>query len=215
MNELYFYPGACSLAVHIALIEVGLPHTLRAVDVMSQEHLGEVYRAVHPLARIPALRLAGGEVLTEVGALLRYVDEQSERPTLPRSGLAGARCLEWMSLLASGVHIPFAMRINPARFVDEESCFEELRRDGRERGFEMLRYVDARLNPSGTVLQNGPTLLDGYALVFFLWGLRAKLPVGELPRYKRLAQNQMHRAAVRTALQREGLSSVPELVLAL
>ncbi len=215
MIELYYYPGACSLAAHIALLEVGLPYTLRRVDVFAGEHFEEQYRRIHPLSRIPAMRLEDGAVLTEVGAILAHLDARSATPTLPTGGLSGIRVLEWMSLLASGVHIPFAMRINPARFSDDEATFESLKRDGRSRGFEMLRYVDERLNVAGTVLSTGASLLDGYALVFFLWGLHAELPMRELSNYLRLAQNQVRRPAVQRALQDEDLGHVPELVASL
>src|SRR5690606_21301999 len=86
---------------------------------------------------------------------------------------------------------------------------------GVKRGHDMLRYVDARLSSGGSVLDQGATLLDAYAFVFFLWGLRAQLPVTKLENYKRLAQAQVERPAVLRALKEEGLDQVPELIRAL
>jgi glutathione S-transferase len=215
MSELFYFPGACSLAVHIALIEANLPYTLKHVNVFEGEHQKPEYRAIHPLARIPSLRLADATVLSEVAAILQYIDGQMSEPTLPSVGLARARVAEWLSLFASAVHIPFAQRYNPRRFTDDESIHEILRRDGLKRGHEMLKYVDSQLSAAGTVLASGPSLLDSYALVFFLWGMRGKLPVAELPRYKSLAKSQVERSAVRRALHEESLGYVADLVRAM
>ncbi len=215
MNELFYYPGACSLAVHIALLESSLDFTPRKVHLFQGEHLQEEYRAIHPLARVPALRLADGRVLTEVGALLHYVDDHLVVPTLPRSGWQQVRTLEWLSLFASSVHTPFAMWIRPARYTDEETAHAALKHDGLRRGWDMLEYVEKRLSDGGTVLESGFSLLDPYALVFFFWGLHAKLPVQRLARYKLLAQKLMDRPSVRQAFDKEQLQGVPELVQSL
>ena len=61
MYELFYFPGAISLVAHIALLEAKLPYRLSPVDLPSGQHLGPEYRAVHPLGRVPALRLPDGQ----------------------------------------------------------------------------------------------------------------------------------------------------------
>jgi glutathione S-transferase len=72
MYKLYYSPGACSMAVHIVLEELGVPYELELVSVQSGATSGPAYLAVNPKGRVPALR-RNNEILTEVGAILAYL----------------------------------------------------------------------------------------------------------------------------------------------
>lgn len=66
---LYYSPGACSLAAHIALREAALPFELRRVMISKGEHLAPEYLAVNPRGRVPTLVIDGVPV-TERSAIL-------------------------------------------------------------------------------------------------------------------------------------------------
>jgi glutathione S-transferase len=175
--------------------------------VRQGEHLTEEYRKVHPLQRVPALRLENGEVLTEVSAILSFVAElKPELQLLPQSGLERARAVEWMSLFASGVHPAFWGFIRPGLFTDDDAAQSAIKREGLPRFLQMLKHVEARLPGGDHILPSGPSLVDAYASVFFLWALRTELPTADLPKYTRLAQAVAQRPAVRRAFEAEGLS---------
>jgi glutathione S-transferase len=154
-----------------------------------------------------------GRILTEVTAILYHLNEQGAGPALPRSGLDGTEALTWCSIFSSGVHPPFSVYIFQPRISDDEQNFPRLKQDARKRAWAMLSYVESRLSQDGTVLNQGPGLLDSYAFVFYFWGLKSELPVRELTRYTRLAQAQVKRPAVIQALVSEGLGHVPQLIL--
>ena len=79
--KLYYAPGACSLAVNIALHEVGIAFDLERVDSKTKiTKSGENFRDVNPKGVVPVLTLDSGETLTEVVALLQYVADRSPRP---------------------------------------------------------------------------------------------------------------------------------------
>jgi hypothetical protein len=66
--KLYFAPGACSLAPHIALRESGAAFDLEKVDLAQHRTAsGEDYTKINPKSYVPALKLDDGGVLTEVG----------------------------------------------------------------------------------------------------------------------------------------------------
>jgi glutathione S-transferase len=52
------------------------------VDLNAQEHKGEAYRAKSPLAKVPALELDDGRVLTETRAIFTYLEGLYPEPNL-------------------------------------------------------------------------------------------------------------------------------------
>jgi glutathione S-transferase len=203
--KLYFSPGAVSMATHMALEEVGVPYTLEPVLIKEGQQLSERYRRVHPLGRLPALEIEPGVVLTETPALLAYLAALAPGlGLLPEGGLARARADEWMSLLASAVHVTFISFFRPDRYTSDDAARAALKIDGKQRFFDMLRYVESRLPEQGFALGERYSLVDTYLTVFFLWARRFELPIQELPRYARLVSSVLPRPAVRRALEQEG-----------
>ena len=72
--KLFYKPGACSLASHIALRESGLDFTLQSVD-LAQKRLenGEDYLLINPKGQVPALLLDDDILLTEGVAIMQYI----------------------------------------------------------------------------------------------------------------------------------------------
>jgi len=72
--KLYYAPGACSMAAHIVLRELGYRFDLERVDLrQGRTANGTDYSAVNPTGYVPALVLNDGQVLTEVAAILQYL----------------------------------------------------------------------------------------------------------------------------------------------
>jgi glutathione S-transferase len=161
------------------------------------------------MRKVPALRLANGEMLTEVSAILTYAAlECPQKPLLPPGGIERVRAVEWMGLLSAGVHPSFWGFIVPGRFTSDEAAQAKIQGDAPSRFFEMLRHVEQRLAGGGAALTKSAILLDAYTFVFYLWGIRLKLPVEELTEYTRLARRVAARTATREALLAEGMSEL-------
>ena len=69
---LYYTPGTCALASHLALETAGAKYETRRVDFKSTEQRSPAYLAVNPKGRVPALVTERG-TLTETPAILLYV----------------------------------------------------------------------------------------------------------------------------------------------
>jgi glutathione S-transferase len=106
-HVLFYTPGACSLAPHVALREAGLPFELERVDLRGK-HLvsGGDYRTVNAKGYVPALRLPGGEVLSECAVILQYIADQAPAAKLvpDATGMARYRFAELVNFLATELH---------------------------------------------------------------------------------------------------------------
>jgi glutathione S-transferase len=72
MFKLYYAPGTCALASHIALQEAGAAYTTERVDFKSNQQNSPEYLAINPKGRVPALVTDRG-ILTETPAMLVFI----------------------------------------------------------------------------------------------------------------------------------------------
>src|SRR5271155_4305896 len=99
MLMLYYSPGACSMAPHIALEETGAAYTLQLVSIPNGQHQAPGYLSVNPRGKVPALKTDEG-VLTENVAILTYIARSfPHAELLPEQPIGMARCLSHMAYL--------------------------------------------------------------------------------------------------------------------
>ena len=104
MLTLYFAPGASSMAVHIALHEVGTAFDARPLSFNRRENRTPAYLALNPEGKVPTL-LVDGRPLTEVAAILFYLARRFPKAELlPEGAEAEAQALSWLSFIASTLH---------------------------------------------------------------------------------------------------------------
>jgi glutathione S-transferase len=105
MLTLYFAPGASSMAVHIALHEIGTAFEGRPMSFRQKDMRAPEYRALNPEGKVPTL-LVDGRPLTEVAAILFYLAKRfPDADLLPRDDIeAEAQAISWMSFIASTLH---------------------------------------------------------------------------------------------------------------
>ncbi|MBO0737000.1 MAG: glutathione S-transferase family protein [Alphaproteobacteria bacterium] len=143
MLTLYFSPGSSSMAVHVALHEIGVDFERRLISLAKREQFSAEYLAINPEAKVPTL-LIDGRALSEVAAILYYLARRHPQAGLwPEGDLeAEAQAISWMSFIASTVH--------PARRIGIERWKEvfglaERRLGGRPWTLEMYSVADIHL----------------------------------------------------------------------
>src|SRR5215475_6010201 len=82
MLKLYYAPGTCALASHIALEEAGAAYETVRLSFKNEDQKKPDYLKVNPKARVPALVTDRG-IITETPAILIYVAQ-----TYPAAKLA-------------------------------------------------------------------------------------------------------------------------------
>src|ERR1044072_777741 len=105
MLTLYFAPGSSSMAVHIALHEIGVPFEARPMSFNSNDMHRPEFLARNPEGKVPVL-LIDGRPLSEVAAILFYLARRfPDAELLPRDDPeAEAQAISWMSFCASSLH---------------------------------------------------------------------------------------------------------------
>lgn len=143
MLTLYFSPGSSSMAVHIALHEIGVNFERRLVSLAKREQFAAEYLTVNPEAKVPTL-MVDGRPLTEVAAILYYLAKRFPAAGLwPEGSLdAEAQVISWMSFIASTVHP--ARRIGVERWREVFGIAEE-RLGRREWAVERYSIADIHL----------------------------------------------------------------------
>ena len=128
MLKLYFAPGTCALASHIALEESGAAYETVRLDFARNDQKSTDYLAVNPKARVPALVTDQG-VLTETPAILGYVAQSFPAAHLaPVEPFAFARAQAFNSYLCSTVHVAHAHKGRGSRWSDDPAVIEALKK---------------------------------------------------------------------------------------
>ncbi|MEG1030187.1 MAG: glutathione S-transferase N-terminal domain-containing protein, partial [Brevundimonas sp.] len=105
MLKLYYSPGACAMASHIALEEAGADYELQKIDLKKGEQRTPEYLAVNPAGSTPAMATEQG-VITQNVAILAYVAQTHPQAKLAPLGdaYAFARMQAFNAWLASSLH---------------------------------------------------------------------------------------------------------------
>ena len=200
MLTLYYAPGACSMASHIVLEESGETYEPRRVDLANGEQRTEAYLKINPQGRVPVLGLDDGTPLSENTAILPYLGKRFG--LWPNAPLAEARALSLIGFFAASVHPAHSHLGRPERFAADSAAFATIRETGRKTFHGYLKQIDGML-AGREWLSDQYSVLDPYGLVFYSWGVRRELPVGELPHYTAFKDRMLKRPAVARALEDE------------
>jgi glutathione S-transferase len=198
--KLYYMPGACSLAPHIALREAGLPFDLELVDRSKKTGSGADYWTINAKGAVPAVKLDDGQVLTEAAVIQQYIaDKAPAKKLAPAAGTPERyRLQEWLNYIASELHKGIGQLFNPAMPDDYK---EAVKKGLAARQFA---YLDKALAGRDYLLGDF-TIADGYAFTVLNWTKLHKIDLSAFPNIVAYIQRVTARPAVQAAMTAEGL----------
>src|SRR5688500_1146550 len=202
MLTLFYGPAACSMAAHIVLEESGEKYEPKRMDLSKGEQKSAEYMKIHPLGRVPALKLDDGSPLTENTAILPFLGK--------RFGLWSgdpvkeAQALSLIGFFAATVHPANAHVGRPERYTDDKAAFPGIQEKGKKSFFEYLGQIDA-LYAKREWLSDEYSVLDPYAFVFYTWAAKRGQPVAELKNYSAMKDRMLKRPAVQRVVADEGV----------
>lgn len=200
MMALYYTPGACSTAAHIVLEESDEKYEAKKVDLAGGEQRTEAYLKMNPLGRVAVLRLDNGEPLAENTAILPYLGKRFD--LWPREAIAEARALSVIGFFAATVHPAHAHVGRPERYASDSSAFATIKETGLKSFHGYLKQIDGML-AGREWFSDRYSVLDPYGLVFYTWGVRRELPMGELKNYTAFKDRMLKRSAVGRVVEDE------------
>jgi glutathione S-transferase len=198
--KLYYSPGACSLAPHVLLEEVGEPFDVEQVLVSEGETTSPAHIARNPKGRVPVLEIDGA-FLTEVPAISLWISNR--RPDLdlfPEDAWRAARALEWFNWLSGSLHsAAFSALWRPQRFVDAPELFAPVMEKGRGNVGAAFEVIERQLANRIWAVPPSYSAVDPYLLVFYRWGNRIGL---DMRRYYPFWSSHAELIAARPSVQR-------------
>lgn len=199
--KLYYSPGACSLATHIALKESGLDFETIAVALSTHTLAdGTDYYSINPLGYVPLLALEDGRLLHEVAVILQYVaDQVPERQLAPAYGtFERYKLQEWLNVIATEIHKGFSPLFIPKLPDDAKT-------DIKARLTARLQWIDSALSGKNYLMGEVFTVADAYLFVMQTWSTSVGIDVSALVNLSAFATRTAARPAVQAALRAEGL----------
>ena len=201
--KLYYTPGACSLAVHIALREAGVSVDLVQVDLASHRTAaGDDFYAINPRGYVPLLELEDGSRRTEVAALLQSIGEGA-----PASGLVPApgeperfEVQKWIAFVASELHKVFSP------WLWHKETDDGTRKACKEKIATRLAELDVLLGTREFLAGSRFSAADAYGFAIVGWAPLLGMQLTPYPRLAAWLARVAQRPAVHAALLAEGLA---------
>jgi glutathione S-transferase len=205
MLALYYSPGACSLASHIALEDSGATYTAHRVDFQSAEQKSADYLAVNPKARVPALLTSRG-VLTETPAILAYIAQSFPQAKLaPLDDPFGfAEVQSFNNYLCATVHVAHAHGPRASRWVDDPAAILAVQKKVPETVGACFDLIENQMLKGPWVMGEAYTVADPYLFTIARWLERDGVDLTRIPKVVEHRARMADRTSVRKALTDEG-----------
>ena len=162
MLKLYYAPGTCALASHIALEEAGANYETVRLNFKTEDQKKPDYLKINPKARVPSLVTDRG-IITETPAILIYIAQ-----TFPAAKLAPlddpfalAKVQAFNSYLCSTVHVAHAHRMRGYRWTDDAAALETMKKKVPQTVGECFALIEREMFEGPWVMGKDYTVCDG------------------------------------------------------
>ncbi|MDO3383967.1 glutathione S-transferase family protein [Gilvimarinus algae] len=163
MYQLYYSPGACSLATQVILRELGQDFSL-----ISKAEIAD-YSQINPVGAVPALK-TGDTVVTEGAAIILYLLERHANQLLPTDAQARGRVIEALMFANASMHPAYSKLFFLAGSLEDSETKMALLSAAAQKVSALWEVVESRLEVhaylAGEVLSPADILLAVYAA----WG---------------------------------------------
>ena len=174
--KLFYSPGACSFAPHIALHEAGIPFEAVKVDLRAHKLAdGTDYYTVNPKGYVPLLELDDGTRLSEAAVILQYIADRKPGTLAPEYGKPERyRLMEWLNFVSSEIHKQFS----PLWYPDTHETTKQSQKSKLAKRFA---YLDSILAKQPYLMGQTFTIADAYLHTILNWSNALKVDLSPFP----------------------------------
>lgn len=201
MLKLFYAVGTCALASHIALEEAGAEYTTERLNFSNNDQRKPEYLKVNPKGRVPALVTDKG-ILTETPAILAFIAQ-----TFPKANLAPvadpfafARVQAFNSYLCSTAHVNHAHLGRGARWADDASSLEDMKRKVPKNVTESFGLMEKEMFEGPWVMGKTYSICDPYLFTLEGWLPRDTVDINLFPKIAEHNKRMKERPAVKKVL---------------
>jgi len=200
--KLYYTPGTCALADHIALEWIGQPFEAQLVS--REERKQPAYLAINPAGAVPAL-IIGDWILTQNVAILNYLADKHPEAKLGGDGTPESRAVvnQWLSLVNSDVHPLFKVWFGSVAYLDQDDI-DTVQQNTRVQLRTLFERIDRQLAGKQWVT-GARSIVDPYLFVVLRWARALKVDLAGLDHLHAFFDRMEADPGVRKALEAQGL----------
>jgi glutathione S-transferase len=208
MFKLYYSPGSCALASHIALQEAGAPYTTERIDFKSNQQNSPEYLAINPKGRVPSLVTDRG-ILTETPAVLVFIAQSFPQAKLAPfdDPYALAQVQAFNSYLCSTVHVAHAHKQRGARWAADETSFADMKRMVPKTVAACFALIERDMLKGPWVMGDAYTICDPYLFTVAQWLEGDGVDISALPKVVEHRKRVSERPAVREVMAEQRVAA--------
>jgi glutathione S-transferase len=208
--DLYYLPGAASLAPHLVLEEVGADYRLIRVKREQGRVEPPDFARLSPHGRVPLL-VDGDLAMSESAAIVMHLSD-----LFPESGLAPvvgtpdrAQWYRWLAYLTNTVQATFMIAFYPERTTDDPNGVDAVRTRAESALAGVREFLEAQLATGGPyLLAEGFTSADLFLFMLTRWGRRLAPKWWDQPELGAHFRRVYERPAAQRVWEQQGLDPV-------
>ena len=201
MYKLYYAPGTCALASHIALEEAGADYKAERLDFKANQQKSPEYLKINPKGRVPSLVTDRG-ILTETPAILAYIAQTFPQAKLAplEDAFAFAQVQSFNNYLCATVHVAHAHKGRGYRWASDESSFADMKRMVPKSVGACCELIERGMLRGPWVIGEQYTVCDPYLYTISLWLEGDSVELKTLPKISDHMRRMSERPAVRKVM---------------
>ena len=196
MYTLYFSPGACSLATHAVLNEIG-----QEVHIIDKQSIDDFVQ-INPVGAVPVL-IDGGKTLTEGAAIMLHILKAHPNKLFPMDDAAQQIAVQNIMFANATMHPAYSRLFFLEHAMEDQTLKHQVMNTAAKSINVLWQVVEEKLNNQAFLGGNQPSAADFMLTVYSRWGAMFPVDIVIGPNTTNMLQAIQGRSSFVKAISRE------------